>query len=78
MTDALAEALCFLTIGPRFALSQPGRRGTIRQIPIDFPEHGHFGLTDSTASNLHRERDRSILHSPRSVSHLPQPPARPP
>ena len=52
MTDALAESLRFPIGGPPLALSQPGRRGTIRQIPIGFPEHGHFGFTDSTASAL--------------------------
>ena len=52
MTEAPAESLRFLTIGPRFALSQPGRRGMIRQSRIGFPEHGHFGFTDSTASAL--------------------------
>ena len=41
----------------------------IRRSPIGFQEHGHFGFANSTASTLHREMDRSILPSPRSVSH---------
>ena len=52
MTDALADSLRFPIGGPPLALSQPGRRGMIRQSPIGFPEHGHFGFTDSTASAL--------------------------
>jgi len=69
MTGALPESVRFLIGGPRFGLSQRGRRGMIRQSRSGFPQHGHFGFTDSTASTLHRERDRTILQSPRSVSH---------
>ena len=52
MTDALADSLRFPIGGPPLALSQPGRRGVIRQSRIGFPEHGHFGFNDSTASAL--------------------------
>ena len=75
ITEALVESVRFLIGGPRFGLSQRDRRVMIRQNRIGFPEHEHFGFANSTASTFHserdlqRERDRSILQSPRSVSH---------
>ena len=52
ITDAFAESVRFLIGGPRFGLSQRGRRGMIRQSPIGFLEHGHVGFANSTDSDL--------------------------
>ena len=52
MTDALLGSLRFPIGGPRFGLSQRRRRGMIRQNCIGFPQQGHFGFPDSTASDL--------------------------
>ena len=42
ITDALADSVRFPIGGPRFALSQPGRRGMNRQSPIGFPQHAQI------------------------------------
>ena len=57
MTDALLGSLRFLIGGPRFGLTQRGRRGMTRQSRTGFPQRGHFGCIGPTASTLHRERN---------------------